>query len=61
MIAGFGWKTLPLLLYRSLIDDVRTASAISGILVATSVLAFLGMTLISTYIGAGRMRGIERG
>lgn len=61
MIAGFGWKTLPLLLYRSLIDDVRMASAISGILVTTSLLAFLGMTLISIRLGGGKLRGAERG
>lgn len=60
MIAGFGWKTLPLLLYRSLIDDIRVASAISGILITTSIIAFLGMTLISMRIGAGKLRGVER-
>lgn len=61
MIAGFGWTTMPLLLYRSLIDDVRTASAISGILISAAVLAFLGMTLISSRIGAGKLRAAERG
>ena len=51
MIAGFGWKTMPLLLYRSLIDDIRAASAISGILIFTSISAFLGMVLISSRTG----------
>lgn len=60
MIAGFGWRTMPLLLYRSLIDDIRAASAISGILIATSILAFVGMTLISARVGAGKLRGAER-
>lgn len=59
MIAGFGWSTMPLLLYRSLIDDIRTASAISGVLMATSILAFLGMTFISGRIGAGKLQGAQ--
>ena len=56
LIAGFGWKTMPLLLYRSLIDDIRTASAISGILLTTSILAFLGMSFISGRVGGGKLR-----
>lgn len=54
MIAGFGWTTLPLLLYRSLIDDLRVASAISGILITTSLIAFLGMTILSYLLGKGK-------
>lgn len=50
MIAGFGWKTMPLLLYRSLIDDIRVASAISGILIFTSVGAFLTMVLVNSHV-----------
>lgn len=57
MIAGFGWTTLPLLLYRSLIDDLRVASAISGILITTSLVAFLGMTIISYMLGRGKYLG----
>ncbi len=60
MIAGFGWRTMPLLLYRSLIDDIRAASAISGILIATSIVAFVGMTLVSARVGAGKLRATER-
>lgn len=45
MVAGFGWTTLPLLLFRSLMDDIRMASAISAVLVYISVLAFSGIAV----------------
>lgn len=44
MVAGFGWTTLPLLLFRSLMDDMRMASASSAVLMYISVLAFSGIT-----------------
>mgnify|MGYP000029319205 FL=1 len=59
MIAGFGWRTMPLLLYRSLIDDIRAASAISGILIATSIAAFIGMTILSSRVGGGKVQTEE--
>lgn len=57
MIAGFGWTTLPLLLYRSLIDNIRMASAISGILITTALFAFIGMTIASYILGRGKYLG----
>ncbi len=50
MVAGFGWNTLPLLLFRSLMDDIRRASAISAILVYISLAAFAGITFLASRI-----------
>ncbi|MEA4882347.1 MAG: ABC transporter permease [Clostridia bacterium] len=47
MVAGFGWNTLPLLLFRSLMDDIRMASAISAVLVYISLAAFAGIIFLS--------------
>ena len=45
MVAGFGTITMPLLLFQMLREDFRIASAVSSLLVYTTLLALFGMTL----------------
>ncbi len=46
MVAGFGTVTLPLLLFQSLREDFRAASAVASVLLYTTLLALLGLTLL---------------
>ncbi len=45
MVAGFGTVTLPLLLFQSLREDFRAASALASLLLYTTLLALLGLNL----------------
>ncbi|GLV49231.1 putative 2-aminoethylphosphonate transport system permease protein PhnV [Thermus sp. LT1-2-5] len=45
MVAGFGTITLPLLLFQSLREDFRTASAVASFLLYTTLLALAGLSL----------------
>ena len=44
MVAGFGTLTLPLLLFQSLREDFRAASAVASVLLYVTLLALLGLT-----------------
>ena len=46
MVAGFGTITMPLLLFQMLREDFRIASAVSSLLVYTTLLALLGITAL---------------
>jgi putative spermidine/putrescine transport system permease protein len=46
MVAGFGTVTLPLLLFQSLREDFRAASAVASVLLYTTLLALAGLTLL---------------
>jgi ABC-type spermidine/putrescine transport system permease subunit II len=46
MVAGFGTVTLPLLLFQSLREDLRAASAVASVLLYTPLLALAGLTLL---------------
>jgi putative spermidine/putrescine transport system permease protein len=45
MVAGFGTITLPLLLFQSLREDFRAASAVASVLLYLTLLALFGLTL----------------
>ncbi|GAB5602335.1 2-aminoethylphosphonate ABC transport system, membrane component PhnV [Thermus sp. FJN-A] len=45
MVAGFGTVTLPLLLFQSLREDFRAASAVASLLLYATLLALVGLTL----------------
>lgn len=45
MVAGFGTITLPLLLFQSLREDFRAASAVASVLLYTTLLALVGLSL----------------
>lgn len=46
MVAGFGTVTLPLLLFQSLREDFRAASAVASLLLYVTLLALLGLTFL---------------
>ncbi|TFU26545.1 ABC transporter permease [Thermus tengchongensis] len=46
MVAGFGTITLPLLLFQSLREDFRSASAVASALLYVTLLALVGLTLL---------------
>lgn len=46
MVAGFGTITLPLLLFQSLREDFRVASAVASILLYVTLLALIALTLL---------------
>ncbi|MBW6395896.1 ABC transporter permease subunit [Thermus sp. SYSU G05001] len=46
MVAGFGTITLPLLLFQSLREDFRAASAVAAVLLYVTLLALLGLTFL---------------
>lgn len=46
MVAGFGTITLPLLLFQSLREDFRAASAVASALLYVTLLALVGLTLL---------------
>ncbi len=46
MVAGFGTVTLPLLLFQSLREDFRAASAVASLLLYTTLLALAGLALL---------------
>jgi len=46
MVAGFGTITLPLLLFQSLREDFRAASAVASFLLYATLLALVGLSLV---------------
>lgn len=46
MVGGFGFRTLPVLLFQSLREDFRTAAAVASILVYVAVLGLLAVSLL---------------
>jgi putative spermidine/putrescine transport system permease protein len=46
LLAGFGTITLPLLLFQSLREDFRVASAVASLLLYTTLVALLGLSLL---------------
>ena len=55
MVAGFSAQTLPMRLFQQMRNDMRSAGAMSALLVYVSVLAVLGLS----YFG-NRVRGVRR-
>lgn len=46
MVGGFGFRTLPVLLFQSLREDFRTAAAVASILVYVAVLGLIAVSLL---------------
>lgn len=46
MVGGFGFRTLPVLLFQSLREDFRTAAAVASILVYVAVIGLIGVSLL---------------
>jgi ABC-type spermidine/putrescine transport system permease subunit II len=54
MVGGFGFRTLPVLLFQSLREDFRTASAVAAILVYVAVLGLIAVSLLRARTTARR-------
>jgi putative spermidine/putrescine transport system permease protein len=54
MVGGFGFRTLPVLLFQSLREDFRTASAVAAILVYVAVLGLIAVSLLRARTTATR-------